>query len=66
MSLVLNSDYYIVFMNPDIHKRDWNTLRLIMKIAEVNYCLFIDYTINQLELHSVTKDEFKTYQYNPN
>ena len=66
MSLVLNSDYYIVFMNPDIHKRDWNTLRLIMKIAEVNYCLFIDYNINQLELHSVTKDEFKTYQYNPN
>jgi len=66
VSLVLNSDYYIVFMNPDIHKRDWNTLRLIMKIAEVNYCLFIDYTINQLELHSVTKDEFKTYQYNPN
>ena len=53
-------------MNPEKHKRDWNAIRLIMKVAEINYCLFIDYNINQLELHSVTKDEFKTYQYNPN
>ena len=66
MSLTLKGDYYIVFMNPEKHKRDWNAIRLIMKVAEINYCLFIDYNINQLELHSVTKDEFKTYQYNPN
>lgn len=66
MSLTLKGDYYIVFMNPNIHKREWNTIRLIMKIAEINYCLFIDYKIEQLELHSVTKEDFKTYQYNPN
>lgn len=66
MSVFLTSDYYIVFMNPEKHKRDWNAIRLIMKVAEINYCLFIDYNINQLELHSVTKDEFKDYYYNPN
>ena len=66
MSLVLNSDYYIVFMNPSKHKSEWNALRLIMKIAEVNYCIFIDYKIYSLELHAVTKEDFNTYQYNPN
>ena len=66
MSLVLNSDYYIVFMNPSKHKSEWNALRLIMKIAEVNYCIFIDYKIYSLELHPVTKEDFNIYQYNPN
>lgn len=66
MSVILNSDYYIVFMNPVMHRRDWNALRLIMKVAEINYCVFVDYKINNLEIHPVTKDEFKTYQYNSN
>jgi hypothetical protein len=66
MSIVLTSDYYIVFMNPSKHKREWNTLRLIMKVAEINYCIFIDYKIYSLEIHAVTKEDFKTYQYNSN
>ncbi len=65
-NLYLTSDYYIVFMNPSKHKSEWNALRLIMKIAEINYCIFIDYKIYSLELHAVTKEDFKTYQYNPN
>lgn len=66
MSLYLTSDYYIVFMNPSKHKSEWNALRLIMKVAEINYCIFIDYKIYSLEIHAVTKEDFKTYQYNPN
>jgi len=65
-SLYLTSDYYIVFMNPSKHKSEWNALRLIMKVAEINYCIFIDYKIYSLEIHAVTKEDFKTYQYNPN
>ena len=65
-SLYLTSDYYIVFMNPSKHKIEWNALRLIMKVAEINYCIFIDYKIYSLEIHAVTKEDFKTYQYNPN
>jgi len=66
MSVYLTSDYYIVFMNPSKHKSEWNALRLIMKVAEINYCIFIDYKIYSLEIHAVTKEDFKTYQYNPN
>lgn len=66
MSVYLTSDYYIVFMNPSKHKSEWNALRLIMKVAEINYCIFIDYKIYSLEIHAVSKEDFKTYQYNPN
>ena len=66
MSLTLSSDYYIVFMNPTKHKQEWNALRLIMKVAEINYCVFIDYKIYSLEIHAVEKDEFEIYKYNPN
>jgi hypothetical protein len=63
---MLTSDYYIVFMNPSKHKQEWNALRLIMKVAEINYCVFIDYKLYSLQIHGVTKDEFNTYKYNPN
>lgn len=66
MSILLTSDYYIVFMNPNKHKHEWNAMRLIMKVAEINYCIFLDYEINKLEIHAVTKEEFRDYNYNPN
>jgi hypothetical protein len=66
VSLTLKGDYYIIFMNPTLHKKEWNAIRLIMKVAEINYCIFIDNNIKQLELHAVTKEDFNTYQYNPN
>lgn len=66
MSILLTSDYYIVFMNPNKHKHEWNAMRLIMKVAEINYCVFIDYKINMLEIHPVTKEEFRDYNYNQN
>lgn len=53
-------------MNPTKHKQEWNALRLIMKVAEINYCVFIDYKLYAMEIQAVTKDEFNTYQYNPN
>ena len=66
MTTFLTSDYYIVFMNPSKHKKEWNAIRLIMKVAEINYCIFIDYKIYSLEIHAVTKEEFRDYNYNPN
>ena len=65
-SLVLKSDYYIVFMNPNKHKHEWNALRLIMKVTEINYCVFLDKEIEFMEIHGITKEEFNTYNYNPN
>ena len=66
MSVFLTSDYYIVIMNPNKHKREWNAMRLIMQVSEINYCIFINYEKEFLEFHPVTKDEFKEYYYNPN
>lgn len=66
MSVFLTSDYYIIFMNPKLHKKEWNAMRLIMKVSEINYCIFIDYKKEFLEFHPVTKEEFRNYNYNPN
>jgi hypothetical protein len=53
-------------MNPNKHKHEWNAIKVIMQVSEINYCIFLDYEINKLEIHAVTKDEFNTYQYNSN
>lgn len=53
-------------MNPSKHKKEWNAIRLIMNVSEINYCIFIDYEKEFLEFHPVSKDEFKEYYYNPN
>ena len=66
MSVILTSDYYIVFMNPNKHKHEWNAMRLIMNVAEINYCIFIGTKIETMEIHAVSKDEFRDYYYNPN
>ena len=66
MSVILKSDYYIVFMNPNKHKKEWNAMRLIMQVSEINYCIFIDYNKDFLEFYPVTKQEFRDYNYNPN
>jgi len=60
------SDYYIVFMNPHLHKKTWNTVKLVLTLAEVKWAVFYDYEINLMQLHPVTKDEFKEYNYNAN
>ena len=62
----LKSDYYIVYINPDLHQQDWNTLRLYLTIAEAEYLLFYDYEIEYMQLRPVLKNEFKSFYYNPN
>lgn len=63
---LIKSDYYIVFINPDIHKKEWNALKLILNIAEAKYAVFYDREIYVMELHPVDKYEFKSVEYNPN
>ena len=62
----LESEYYIVYMNPHLHRKTWNTIKLVLTIAEIKYILFYDYDIQLMELHPVSKDEYKDYNYNPN
>lgn len=64
--ILVQSDYYIVIMNPNIHRKTWNALKLLLTIAEANYTIYYDEEIITLELHPVSKEEFTLYDYNPN
>ena len=44
---LIKSDYYIVFINPNIHKKGWNTLRLILEIAQAQYLVFPSHDSDQ-------------------
>jgi hypothetical protein len=37
-----------------------------MKAAEAQYAVFMDNEIEVMEVHPVSKHEFKNYNYNPN
>jgi hypothetical protein len=63
---LMESEYYIVFMNPHLHKKTWNTIRLVLTVAEIKYILFYDYDIQLMELHPVSKHEFRDFNYNAN
>ena len=63
---LVESDYYIVIMNPNIHRKTWNALKLLLTIAESKYAIYYDEEITTLELHPVSKEEFTLYNYNPN
>jgi hypothetical protein len=63
---VLNRDYYIIFYNPYKHKAVLNTIKSLMKVTEAKYVVFMDDSIEVIELYPVSKDEFKSYNYNPN
>ena len=60
------SDYYIVLMHPVKNKKVWKTIKLLLETAESKYAVFYDENIEHLEVHNVSKDEFKNYNYNPN
>lgn len=62
----MESDYYIVLLNPESHKKTWNALKLVLTIAEAEYVVFYDYELDFMHLYPITKDEFKYYSYNPN
>lgn len=64
--ILVESDYYIVIMNPNIHRKTWNALKLLLTIAESQYAIYYDEEIITLELHPVSKEEFTLYDYNPN
>ncbi len=68
-------NYYMVIMNPKLHRKTFNAIKLFFEVAEAKYVIYVDeeiskmeldYKIEHLELHSVTKEDFKKYQYNPN
>ena len=62
----LNANYYIVIINPELHSKVWNTLRLTLAIAEAEYILFYDYEIEGIHMEEVDYREFNRYNYSLN
>jgi len=62
----LKSEYYMVVINPLKHERTWGNIKLLLKIAEVEYILFHDETLEVVKIHPMSKHEYQNYYYNPN
>lgn len=59
-------NYYMVIMNPKLHRKTFNAIKLFFEVAEAKYVIYVDEEISKMELHELSKDEFKSYNYNPN
>ena len=62
----LTTNYYLVVINPELHRQVWNTLKLTMVIAEVEWVLFYDNTINTIYMEEVNYKEYRSYNYSLN
>jgi len=60
------TNYYMVIMNPKLHRKTFNAIKLFLEVAEAKYVIYVDEEISKMELHELSKDEFKSYNYNPN
>tara|TARA_R110000868_G_scaffold2027_1_gene15875 strand:+ start:810 stop:980 length:171 start_codon:yes stop_codon:yes gene_type:complete len=56
----------MVIMNPKLHRKTFNAIKLFLEVAEAKYVIYEDEEISKMELHELSKDEFKSYNYNPN
>jgi len=62
----LTTNYYLVVINPELHRQVWNTLKLTMVIAEVEWVLFYDNTINTIHMEEVNYEQYISYNYSLN
>ena len=62
----LTTNYYLVIINPELHRKVWNSLKLTMAIAEAEYVLFYDKEINLIHMEEVTYEEYLGYNYSLN
>ena len=62
----VETNYYLVVINPELHRQVWNTLKLTMVIAEVEWVLFYDNTINTIYMEEVNYKEYRSYNYSLN
>ena len=62
----LTTNYYIVIINPELHRQVWNSLKLTLAIAEAGYVLFYDKEINRIHMEEVSYEEYLGYNYSLN
>lgn len=62
----LTTNYYLVIINPELHRKVWNSLKLTLAIAEAEYVLFYDNEINIIHMEEVSYEEYIDYNYSLN
>jgi hypothetical protein len=62
----VETNYYLVVINPELHRQVWNSLRLTMAIAEAEFVLFYDNTIKTIHMEEVKYEEYRSYNYSLN
>ncbi len=55
--------YYIAVVNDTLHSKEWEALKLNLKISGANWIVYYDNTINQIELNEVTREVYKEMAY---
>ncbi len=62
----VTTNYYIVIINPDLHLKTWNAIKLMLEVAEAEYTLYYDYDINLIHMEEISKEDFEVYNYSLN
>jgi len=62
----VETNYYLVVINPELHRQVWNSLRLTMAIAEAEYVLFYDNTIKTIHMEEITYENYLGMNYSLN
>ena len=62
----VETNYYLVVINPELHRQVWNSLKLTMAIAEAEYVLFYDNTIKTIHMEEVTYENYLGMNYSLN
>jgi hypothetical protein len=60
------TNYYIVIINPELHLKTWNAIKLMLEVAEAEYTMYYDYDINLIHMEEISKEDFEVYNYSLN
>jgi len=60
------TNYYIVIINPELHLKTWNAIKLMLEVAEAEYTMYYDYDINLIHMEEINKEDFEVYNYSLN
>jgi hypothetical protein len=55
-----------VIINPDLHLKTWNAIKLMLEVAEAEYTMYYDYEINLIHMEEISKKDFEVYNYSLN
>jgi hypothetical protein len=55
-----------VIINPDLHLKTWNAIKLMLEVAEAEYTMYYDHEITLIHMEEISKEDFEVYNYSLN